>query len=143
MERTLRGPRRGSAAYQALEQMILAGGSATRTQLASGLLSHFRSASRFEQLVVEPLVDNRMARWRSEDELEITLAGRAHVDAALAEPIPPKKSGKPVPPRTAPEFKPLRPERYALMQETRPGALDYRKYPSLMGGERVPYRGQR
>lgn len=122
--------------------MIIAGGSATRAQLASALMSHFRSASRFDQLVVEPLVDNRMARWRGEDELEITLAGRAHVDAEVKAPVAPKKSSKPVPPRAAAEFKPLRPERYALMQETRPGALDYRKYPSLMGGERVPYRGK-
>ncbi len=136
------GPRRGSAAYQALEQLIVNGGMATRAQLSTALLSHFRSASRFEQLVVEPLVDNKMAREVGDDAIEITLAGRAHVDASILAPAPAKKSSKPVPARSAPEFKPLRPEHYARVQEMRPGSLDYRKYPSLMGGVRVPYRSK-
>lgn len=41
---------------------------------------------------------------------------------------------------TVPPFRPL--QRRVSPIVTRAGSLDYRNFPSLMGGQGVPYRGQ-
>lgn len=137
-----RGPRRGCSAYVALEQMIARGGKATYAQITPAMSVNFRSITSFEQLVIEPLILNSMARRLPSGEFEITDAGRAHV--TVGESIKPNKpSGAGiVPPAVRPEFRPLQPGRFVSSPDTRPGALDYRQYPSLMGDERVPYRGK-
>ncbi len=139
---TRNGPRRGSSAFIALEQMIARGGKATYAQITPAMSVSFRSMTRFEHLVIEPLILNSMARRLPSGEFEITEAGRAHITAGEA--IKPNKSSAAdlVPPAVRPEFRPLQPGRFVSSPDTRPGALDYRKYPSLMGEERVPYRGK-
>lgn len=140
MAKTLRGPRRGSAAYNALDQLVQLGGSATFGQLTGAVLSYFRSARRFNELAIEPLVRAKLVRLIDRDEVRITAAGLAFIRpvdrsvtttsaiAGIKEPPP---------------FKPLSSRHFASMAVRREGADDFRQYPSLMGGVRVPYRGQR
>lgn len=136
---TRHGPRRGSAAFIALEQMIARGGKSTYAQIAPALAVNFRSITRFEQLVIEPLMLNLMMRRLPNGEFEITDTGRAHV-ATDGTSKPKKPTDGIVPPAERPEFRPLQSGRFVSSPDTRPGALDYRQYPSLMGDERVPYR---
>ncbi len=136
------GPRRGSSAFIALEQMIARGGKATYAQIAPALAVNFRSITRFDQLVIETLTLNSMARRLPGGEFEITDIGRAYVTAGDAVKPTAKPENGIVPPAVRPEFRPLQPGRFVSSPDTRPGALDYRQYPSLMGDERVPYRGK-
>lgn len=137
-----RGPRRGSSAFVALEQLVARGGRATYAQIAPAMAVNFRSTTRFEQLVIEPLILNAMARRLPFGEFEITEAGRAHVTFNDSTVPPPRDQAGIVPPPVRPEFRPLQPGRLVSSPDTRPGALDYRRYPSLMGDTRVPYRGK-
>lgn len=132
------GPRNGSAAHNALVQLEALGGSASISQLSGALQSRFRSASRFDELVIEPLVRFQFIHY-FDAEIVITRAGRAFLQPANE---PQMRDVTVAGPVQAPAFKPLTPQYFAGRGLRRPGADDYRNYPSLMGGERVPYRNK-
>lgn len=132
------GPRQGSAAYNALEHLAHLGGSASPSQLTGAVLSHFRSARRFQELVMEPLLHFKLVKHVDGDEIRITASGLAFIRPANepTEKYPPVAG--PVEPRP---FKPLSPKYFAGNGMRRVGADEFRKHPSLMGGMRVPYWG--
>lgn len=129
--------RRGTAAFLALEKIHAAGGKATLTSLKSMVPVSSGWDSRFRATVTEPLVRHGYVREET-NLLRLTFAGRRFMDS-LAPITPAPAPANVAAPYRAP-FRQLSPACLALLIEGRPGSLDYRNIPSLMGGERVPYK---
>lgn len=129
-----RPPRQGSAAHTSLRRLHAVGGSATQSVWyeVTGLDLTERE---FANRVVSPLLRHGLVADGMA--YAITPAGRA----LIGEPLPAAADvhAEVAQPRTAPPFKPLqRSSKSAIVY--RDGAFDYRNSPSLMGGQRVPYR---
>lgn len=117
----------GSVAHTALEILCGMGGQATVEVLRAAILSQFGSSGRFKQLVESPLLRRQYIRTIG-TALAVTETGRAWLrglESAVAERVP--------------TMKPLR---QLQTGPIRPGAMDFRDIPSLMGGVRVPYHGK-
>lgn len=127
-----RPPRRGTPAFDALERVHALGGNASIPQLLAAVSSHFRSPARLDKLAIQPLTRiGYITRMKSG--IQITAAGQAFIDSSVM-----KASTASLP---APVVRRMRSMSvFAVIEERRPGALDYRDIPSLMGGVRVPYR---
>ncbi|QGZ41542.1 hypothetical protein IP92_00503 [Pseudoduganella flava] len=127
-------PRRDSGIHRALGVLLELGDGATpeewREAFDGGLTAH-----QFHQGVIEVLVRHRMAR--RDGGYGVTDIGRAMLGLPpLAVPV---SCGELAQPRVAPSFRPLRRGNRGP-SIIRAGAFDYRDTPSLMGGQRVPYR---
>lgn len=130
-----RPPRRGSAPHTLLRRLLAIGGAATQAvwRDVAGLGLTERE---FAQRIVSPLLRHGLVT----DGLAyaITPAGRAFIGEALPD-IPQAAPAQIAAPRTVPPFKPLQRSSKSTIVY-RDGAFDYRNSPSLMGGQRVPYR---
>lgn len=130
-----RGPRSGTSARRAIDQLYLLGGTAKQSQLELAVDSQFRSKHRFLSLVIEPLIRFNLIKV-SDDVVTLSQAGREFM-------CPPVKSlsknfaaaGKKEPLQA----KPLDMSKYLAQMPGRSGAFDYRDIPSLMGDKRVAY----
>jgi hypothetical protein len=130
-----RAPRRDTSAAKALITLDGAGGKLALTQWRASIFWK-GSLKDFDLRVVDRLIQAGFVRTTLAD-ASITAAGRAFAH--------PKNVGlvqEPGPLAGAPYVAPVRPldlGRYRPPQVRRPGSMDYRNYPSLCGGERVPY----
>lgn len=128
-------PRHGSLAQVALRGLHSIGGSATLATWHRAAAAEL-SASEFANRVLSPL--SRHALISVEGNCVITPAGRA----MLGEQVTADVDAEPAQlaqPRSVPPFRPLqRSSKSAIVY--REGAFDYRDSPSLIGGQRVPYR---
>ncbi len=127
-------PRRGSTSHTSLRRLHAIGG--TATQAAWRQVAGFDLTEReFANRVVSPLVRHGLVA--DGVVYAITPAGRALIGEPLpAVDVAPAEIAQP---RTVMPFKPLqRSSKSAIVY--RDGAFDYRNSPSLMGGQRVPYR---
>ena len=125
-----------SAGFKVLVRLYHLGGKAPVSQLIESLWTEFRSTERFERLVTVPLLERGLVKRavkRKGDVLSITLEGSLMVRRYQASLPAPK--AQPVPATGALDVK-----KFLSWGQSRPGALDYREMPSLMGGERVPFR---
>jgi hypothetical protein len=127
-------PRRDSGIHRALGVLLELGAGTTpeewREAFDGAMTPH-----QFQQGVIEVLLRHRMAQ--RDGGYEVTDVGRAMLGLPpLAIPV---SFGELAQPRVAPLFRPLRRGNRgpAII---RAGAFDYRDTPSLMGGQRVPYR---
>jgi hypothetical protein len=123
-----------SAGFKVLMRLYQLDGKATVTQLTEALWSEFRSAPRFHQIAAKPLTLRGLARLvkrKTGECLEITKEGRLMVENY--------KSLLPGPRTVAAQPAALNVNKYLQWGQGRPGALDYRSFPSVMGGERVPF----
>ena len=126
-------PRRGSMAFDALCALHRIGGMATAADwlaAAGGTVTWYQFAQRASSVLVRHGLVVEGAAY------EITNDGRI----LLGEPAATMPTPEPqVPePYTAPPFRPLQRRISTIVH--RAGAFDFRNSPSLMGGERVPYR---
>ncbi|TCS37469.1 hypothetical protein EDC30_104273 [Paucimonas lemoignei] len=130
-------PRRGTPAFDALERVHSLGGKASIHQLLAAVNSNFRSPTRLDKLAIQPLALLGFVT-RLKTGIQITPAGQVFIESNAA-----KSSigAKVLPSQPAPPTKPLHSaSAFDVIEARRPGALDYRNIPSLMGGVRVPYR---
>ena len=126
-----------SAGFQTLLRLYDAGGKRSLEALASQMWTGFQSAPRFHQVAVGPLCERGLARMIKDKQgqyLVITAEGRLMVMRY-------KMQQPAVTEAYKPGFKPLNTAKHGYT-ERRPGAHDYRKLPSVMGCERVPFHGQ-
>lgn len=126
-----------SAGFKVLIKLYQMGGTATVAQLTETLWTEFRSVPRFHQVATTPLSMRgwvQLKKGKGGEKLVITKEGRLMVENY--------QSLLPRPREAEVKMKPLNPAnlRWGGM---RPGALDYREMPSLMAGERVPFRGSK
>lgn len=124
-----------SAGFKVLVRLYHLGGRASVPDLMETLWTEFRSAPRFEQIVTRPLVERGLVRKvirQKVERLAITNEGSLMVRQYQAS-LPVQRT----PAATAGM---LDANKHLRWGNTRPGALDYREIPSLMGGERVPFR---
>lgn len=123
-----------SAAFKVLSRLYDLEGTAFISQLIEVLWGGSRSPKQFAQVASKPLIERGLATLGKRDTMRITAEGRMLVESYR----------RLVPaPRAAAHFKPLDLSKHMRWEETRPGALDYRKAPSLMGGVYVPYGSNR
>lgn len=125
-----------SAGFKVLVRLYHLGGKAPVSQLIESLWTEFRSTERFERLVTVPLLERGLVKRavkRKGDVLSITNEGslvvrRYQASLPAAKTTPLASGGT------------LDVKKYLSWGQGRPGALDYREMPSMMGGERVPFR---
>lgn len=129
-----RVPRRGGVPHNALVSLHQLGGVAVFSAWYEAAQTKL-TPDQFNTQAVKVLVRHRLVD--AGVGCVITAAGRTLLG------IPPEKSNavppEIVPPRTAPPFRPLQ-RRSVSAIVYREGAFDYRDSPSVMGGERIPYR---
>lgn len=124
-----------SAAFKVLSRLYDLEGTAFISQLTEVLWAEYRSPTRFAQLVTKPLTLRGLVAAGQRGAMMMTDEGRLLVETYRRSVAAP---------RTVPmNTKPLDLSKHMRWGETRPGALDYRKAPSLMGGVYVPYGGNR
>lgn len=129
-------PRRGTPAFITLTRLHALGGSAAVTHLAAGLHGKFNSITRLDREVIRPLIDIGFIKSVKAG-VSLTPAGREYVESDAA----PTSSGyvKTKAVVQTVEVKSLDLSKHMRVEERRPGALDYRQVPSLIGGQRVPF----
>jgi len=123
-----------SAGFKVLSRLYDLNGTAFISQLTDVLWVDFRSPKRFEQVVTVPLTMRGLVTLGKIDTMRIAPEGRLLVETyrrTLSKPREVRIDTGPLDPR------------YCRFGDTRPGALEYRDKPSLMGGKPVPYRGGR
>jgi hypothetical protein len=120
-----------SAGFKVLVRLHDLGGTASVTELIEALWADFRHKSRFHKVATLPLAERGLVVDQEEAGLVITAEGRMMVESYKRR-LPAAKSAPCMP-------APLNPAKVMAWGQTRPGALDYRSIPSMMGGERVPY----
>ncbi|WP_136419956.1 hypothetical protein [Herbaspirillum sp. ST 5-3] len=124
-----------SAGFKVLMRLYQLGGKATIAQLVDALWTEFRSTPRFHQIASKPLLERglaHLAKRKTGETLEITKEGRLLVERYQSL-LPRPRTGTATPPA-------LDVKKHLSFGQGRPGALDYRNMPSVMGGERVPFR---
>lgn len=124
-----------SAGFKVLMRLYELGGKATIAQLIETLWTEFRSTPRFHQIATKPLAERGLAMLRTtkkSESLEITPEGSLLVQRYTSM-LPRRREGS----LSSGE---LNVQKHLRWGDTRPGALDYRSKPSMMGGERVPFR---
>lgn len=126
-----------SAGFKVLIKLYHLGGRASVAQLMEALWTEFRSAPRFEQIVTRPLFERGLVKvtHKGGERLIITNEGSLMVRQYQAS-IPVHRA-------QSMSSGALDAKKWMRWGEGRPGALDYREMPSLMGGERVPFRGEK
>lgn len=127
-------PRRGSYAAKALAALQSVGGTASIHSVIR-ICSWKGGRSAFQMNVVERLHVTGMATACG-DEMRISHAGQKYLGLAPREAA---TQGEPAGPRYVPPFRP-RVQRATGPLVIREGALDFRTYPSLLGGQSIPYR---
>lgn len=121
-----------SAGFKVLSRLYDLNGKATVAQLSEVLWAEFRSKNRFWQIATVPLMSRGLAGApNAAGSLTITPEGRLLVEAYRRTITAP---------RVAPADTGALDPRHCRFGDTRPGALDYRDKPSLMSGQRVPFR---
>jgi hypothetical protein len=123
-----------SAGFKVLMRLYQLGGSATVGQLTEALWAEFRSAPRFHQIAAKPLTLRGLAQLTKDkagERLAITREGRLTVENY--------KSLLPTHREVVASEGSLDPKKHLRFGEGRPGALDYRNIPSVMGDQRVPF----
>jgi len=123
-----------SAGFQTLLRLYDAGGKRSVEFLTAELWSDFRSPARFHKIAGQPLLERGWVKLQSTqrgDFMHITAEGRLIVQRHRLN--MPTTAAAP-----SSIFKPLKAAVFRY-EERRPGSHDYRKMPSVMGGERVPY----
>jgi hypothetical protein len=132
MTSAIKGPNKGSGAYQALQHLQKMGGQATPAALMSQLLWE-QTPGRFQRLIVGPLERQRLV-LRRDEALTLTSRGQAYLDPASSPAPAAASSAYPVPSR------PLSPCNRPSARVLRPGAFDYQGIPSLHAGKQVAFR---
>jgi hypothetical protein len=129
-------PRAGSISHNALGTLHQLGGIVSFS-VWHELFGTPLTADQFRARIVGPLVRHGLI----EDGVAcaITPAGRALLGLAVTDSDPAPVDL--VPPPVVPPFRPLQ-RRSTSPIVYREGAFDYRNSPSIMGGQRVPYRTQ-
>lgn len=122
-----------SAGFKVLARLYDLGGTAFISQLIEVLWGGYRSPKQFAQVAAKPLTERGLVVLGKRDKMRITPEGRLLVDSY--------RRMVPAPRTAVREFKPLNVAKHFNWGETRPGALDYRQAPSLMGGAQVPFFG--
>ena len=123
-----------SAGFKVLLKLYNLGGKAPISALMGELRPEFQTLLRFDQVAADPLHKRGLVKivTRKDGEwLTITQEGNLMARRHLAS-LPDQR-----PPVALP--KPLDVKKFLSWGQGRPGALDYRSIPSLMGGERVPF----
>lgn len=126
-------PRRGTAAANTLVSLFAAGKPLHATTLAART-GWRRGRVQFEEEVIGSLCAAGLARIGVKG-VEITKDGQRYVERDNQ--AEPKYQGVPAAPRTAIVNRTLRSRSPMVL---RPGALDYRNVPSVMGGVRYDFR---
>jgi len=120
-----------SAGFKVLSRLYDLNGTAFVAQLAQVLWAEFRTAKRFEQVVTVPLTMRGLVTLGKRNVLHITAEGRLTIESY--------RRSMPTPRVAHLHGRPLDVAKHCRFEETRPGALEYRDKPSIMGGARVPY----
>lgn len=123
-----------SAGFKVLSRLYDLGGKAFTSQLIDVLWGGYRSPKQFAQVASKPLTERGLVLLGKRDNMRITAEGRLLVESY--------RRFVPVP-RVVEPFKPLDVAKHMRWGDTRPGALDYRLAPSLMGGVHVPFTGNK
>lgn len=128
----MKGPNKGSGAYQALQYLQRMGGQATPAALMVQL-QWSKKPGRFQRLIIGPLERQRLV-LRRDDLVTLTSRGGMFLDpAAMPAPAAPAVTciapGRPLSPKNRPSACVLR-----------PGAFDYQGIPSLHAGRQVAFR---
>lgn len=115
-----------------LRKLFHCGGTGAIDELMLSVPAYFRSEKRFMRMVATPLAKLQFARVLGQ-RIVLTPKGRDWVAGQYgeAQDAPSERYRAPV--------RPLNLEKHMRMPVTRPGAFDYRNFPSLVGGERVPF----
>lgn len=123
-----------SAAFKVLMRLYERNGSVPVVELMDTLWSQYRTTDKFLRTVVQPLEERGLADFDTKTAImTITSEGRLMVESYRRRLPATREQTKPV--------AVYNPAKHFNWGQTRPGALDYRKAPSLMGGERVPFHG--
>ena len=128
----MKGPNKGSGAYQALQHLQNMGGQATPAALMVQL-QWSEKPGRFQRLIIGPLERQRLV-FRRDDLVTLTSRGGMFLDPA-ASPAP----AAPAVTCAAPG-RPLTPQNRPRARVLRPGAFDYQGIPSLHAGRQVAFR---
>lgn len=120
-----------SAGFKVLMRLHQCGGAAPIHILAEALWTGFRSASRFHQIAGVPLLNLGLVTIRKNGNVYITPEGQLLIENY--------KSRLPAQRQAAPMTGAMNTAKFLTWGQGRPGALDYRSIPSVMGDERVPY----
>lgn len=124
-----------SPEYAAVVRLAQLGGKADVGQLMPAMWSGFRSVTRFDKRVGEPLIRAGLVVRHANGNYCLTDAGRVFARSHAVEVTLPIEQRRGNGSKVA-----------ALMRQAgtlRPGALDYRNHPSLMGGKQVPFHAIR
>jgi hypothetical protein len=121
-----------SAGFKVLLRLYELGGTAGLAELMPVIWSDMRSPERFQKVAGMPLVERGFVTSEA-DALHLTPEGRSMVERYCSL-LPRKREQGYV-------MKPLDIKRHMRPAPVRSGALDYREIPSLMSGDRVPFKG--
>lgn len=131
-------PRRGSAAANALVTLDGAGGKLTLSSWRT-IIGWKGSGLQFDQNVVNRLLRAGLITIAGY-QVVIAPAGHRFIGLEGEEAI--GKPAQPAGPRYTPPIRALDLGRYRPPQVRRPGSMDYRNYPSVMGGRAYAYRSE-
>lgn len=133
--------RSDSAAHIAILRLVELGGTALLKELQAVMTPRYRTDHIFRSGVVNVLVDAGLARMHDRYRLEATSAGKNYAGEFLAAPPVEKYVPQIVPGRQPGPRRELNLSRHRAAAPFRVGAEEYRDIPSLMGGQRVAYKG--
>lgn len=133
------GPNRNSVLYRALLVVFEKGGAIDKARLGYELLSHFRSATKLDRDILAPLKDFYGYVTVDGESVSLTRAGRAFLKAdghVVNTELNTSVAGE----RYEAPVRALNISKHQIQRPIRPGSEDYKKHPSLVGNQRIPYR---
>lgn len=126
------GPAKDSPEYATIIRLHKLGGSASIADLLPAMRTTYQSAPRFMRLVAEPLKAHGFVT-QMDGGLALTAKGGKFAQEQTVRMVATKIE--------APKSKIA--QLCSMPSTLRPGALDYRDKPSIMGGQRVPFFANR